>query len=145
MTNNQKKILTSSLKGLMLSEQSAIEDNYVDIKYGEKNVGKPITGGYYLMATDESSMNGKRALFFAMAQITKDPGSDHYFMQDYYLGKRIRVENALKYMLYEATKYRKFYIDDKFHSHVLRYSVNNYIPFLVEINTVYTLTRLYYI
>ncbi|PKY31069.1 hypothetical protein RhiirB3_448488 [Rhizophagus irregularis] len=114
-----KKFLTSALKGLMLSDQSAIEDNYVDIKYGEQNVGKPITGGYFLMVTDESPMNGKRTFFFAIAQITKDPSNNHYFLQDYYLGKRVRVENALKYMLYEATKYRKFYIEDQLHSHVI--------------------------
>ncbi|CAG8506885.1 16188_t:CDS:2 [Acaulospora colombiana] len=59
---------------------------------------------YYYMYADDNPNDGKRTFFFAMAQITKDPGHNHYFLEDYYQGNRIRVVNALKYMLYEESK-----------------------------------------
>ncbi|CAG8733828.1 uncharacterized protein OCT59_023997 [Rhizophagus irregularis] len=98
-----KEILKSNLKSLFDTEGSAFTYKYIDIKCGEDNVDKPITGGFYFMYASADN-GGKRTVFIGLVQITKSPASGHYFLKDYYEGNDDRVEKALKYIMYKDVK-----------------------------------------
>ncbi|CAG8532043.1 8248_t:CDS:1 [Paraglomus occultum] len=89
-----KRDLKSAFKGLFVSKSSTWKQQYIDIKFGESNVNQPITGGYYFMwVSDENG--GTRTVIIAIAQITKSPAANHYFLKEYYAGNDYRLENAL--------------------------------------------------
>ncbi|CAG8776861.1 1808_t:CDS:1 [Racocetra persica] len=89
-----KEKITAELKSLFDTERSQSTYKYIDIKCGTGNVDNPITGGYFYFCSsaDNADNGGKRTIFIGLAQLTKLPAPNHYFLKDYYEGNHDRVE-----------------------------------------------------
>ncbi len=98
-----REILKSSLISLFDTEGYSWTHKYIDISCEESDVNKSITGDFFFMYAEEGS-GEKHKVFIGLAQLTKRPATNYYFLKDYYKGNEDRVKQALKHMLYKDVK-----------------------------------------